>query len=211
MTSDQLQEELMPTLTAGAGRAADRIPKHRCILENVQAIGSSGRKYACQAFGLQVQRQDAVTMKDILAKAFPVNEKATSGFIFYSDRRSHPTMFAKAVHRQAEITEQHRIVAIKGIEPNVMFDYEGILRHEFPSILKVLRTPSTSRTGDHGLPTGRYNLLCRREDFVPLARSLSQHLHQSYHAHLLKNEYDPSNSAYVAIVSKFPPPETTNP
>lgn len=204
MTSEQMQEELMPILTAGAGRTASRIPSHRCVLENVQALSPSGRKYTCQAFGIQVQRQDAVNMKDILAKAFPINDKATSGFIFYGDRRSHPTIFSKAVHRQAEITDQYRVVAIKGIDPEFMFDFEGPLCQEFPSILKVLRTPSTYRLGDDGLTTGRYNLLCKKDEFVTLARSLSQGLIQCYHALLDKAGVEISHEVSVTVVSKFP-------
>jgi hypothetical protein len=113
-------------------------------------------------------------------------------------------MFAKAVHRQAEITQQHRIVAITGVVPNYMFEFEGILCHKFPSILKVLCTPSTYRTGDHGVPTGLYNLLCQRNDFVSLARSLSQQLLQYYHTVLKSDDAEPDQAAHVAVVSKLP-------
>ena len=204
--SEQFQEEIMSKLHSA------RPPKFRCVLENIQATDSSGVIYKCQAFGLQVERQHAVRMKHILNQNFPFNSDATEGFVFYSDRRTYPVKFAKTVHRQAELTEQYRVVAIAGLSPDHMFQFEVTIREHWPEVIKVLRTPSTNtESPTSGVPLGRYNLLCKAKHFVPLAQSLSRSLHVTYLEHLHQQELPmPPESNPIRIVSRFPSVDETS-
>ncbi|KAG7347697.1 hypothetical protein IV203_016402 [Nitzschia inconspicua] len=64
-------------------------------------------------------------------------------------------IFAKAVHRQSEeYGAKHRIVAIHGIRPDTMFEFDVILRQEFSQILQVYRTPITAYLDYYEFKTG---------------------------------------------------------
>jgi hypothetical protein len=68
------------------------------------------------------------------------------------------------------------VVAIKGIDPEYFFDFEEVLRTEFSLIEQVFTTASTHTRNVHGHYLGRYNLLCRTEHFVELAKALHDEL-----------------------------------
>ncbi|KAG7357425.1 hypothetical protein IV203_002113 [Nitzschia inconspicua] len=130
---------------------------------------------------------------------------------FVIQRRSHPAIFAKAVHRQAEYEAKHRIVAIHGIRPDTMFEFDVVLRQKFPQILQVYRTPTTAYLNCGGEPLGRYNLLCKTTAFTDLARALHIKLAEAYHTFVQQistPQLDTTHAEEVRVVSRFPTPST---
>jgi len=204
MTSTEATEHIRRTLEMNSGKSAKKIPTFHCIPQTITAT-LKNRKITIKAYCVSVQKVHFHKMSDIFARAF-MNEPKEKKFIFFKTKHESPEIFAKAAFVHAKFVDSHRVVAIKGINPDHYFDFEEELRTAFPPIKDIFRTASTTARNVSGHYVGRYNLLCSTEDFVPLANELHDHLSPLYIKHAtevhgvqLSNGMEP-----VLVVSKFP-------
>ncbi|KAG7344319.1 hypothetical protein IV203_022327 [Nitzschia inconspicua] len=181
MTTTQFEGEVLQYI---AGKKAHmdpkRIPKHRCVMETISAYKpESDKRVKCQAFTIQDEKVNAQKLQKILHQAFT---PATTQLLFvpFEDHCSHLDKFSRAVLRQAALEGKHRIVAIHGIHPDTIFEFEGVLQQAFPQVMKVYSTPTTSYLNNSGEPLARYNLLCRTTDFPNLCVALNSSLADTY-------------------------------
>jgi hypothetical protein len=127
-------------------------------------------------------------------------------FIFFKTKHESPETFAKAAFIHAKFVNNHRVVAIKGIDPDYFFDFDEVLRTEFCLIEQVFTTALTFTRNCHGHYIGRYNLLCRTEHFVELAKELHDELSPLYIKHAIEVHAMQLNDGMepVDVVSNFP-------
>jgi hypothetical protein len=162
------------------------------------------RRVACQAYGVTVQRKDAVKLSKLIHRAF-AHPTPDFMFILYRQRNSHPEVFAKATLRQSECEANMRVVAVKGLNPEHMPTFEKFLRNRFPAIEAVYSTPTTTSANPSGKPIGRYNLLCLVHQFVSLAQQLGEELSSLYNDHVAQHGVTPADTDEpVAVVSRYP-------
>jgi hypothetical protein len=101
--------------------------------------------------------------------------------------------------------ESYRVVAVEGILPDHFFRFEATLRQQFPEIENVLPTLKSTAHNHHGLPIGRYNILCKKSNFFTLAKKLHQEFTSLYHQHLQDNGVElQENHQAVRVTSRFP-------
>ena len=150
------------------------IPDFRCILAKVSA-STEESQLTCQAFELQVERTNVQKMLRLIYQTFSPDAGPFS-FMFYRQRHQNPMVFIQAIQRQIQFQKEHRVIAVKGISEAQMFYFEECLRKEFPKILNVYTTKSTAKANAAGRPIGRYNLLCKTQDFIVLAQDLRNRL-----------------------------------
>jgi hypothetical protein len=139
-----------------------------------------------------------------MEKAFarPTQELA---FIFFRQRNSHFDIFAKAIAQQNEREQNKRIVAVKGLHPDRMFQFETRLQELYPEIEAVYSTPSTFTPNPAKRPLGRYNLLCSKANFLPLAQKLSTDLAPLYMKFLAQEDDSfREGDEPVEMVSRLP-------
>ncbi|KAG7337634.1 hypothetical protein IV203_030987 [Nitzschia inconspicua] len=149
-------------------------------METVSAyLPETDNRVKCQAFTIQVEKVNAQKLNKILQQAFTPATKQLL-FVPFEGRRSQPADFAQAILSQAALEGKHRIVAIHGIHPDTMFEFEGVLQQAFPQVMKVYSTPTTSYLNTGGEPLGRYNLLCLTTDFPALCVALNSTLADTY-------------------------------
>jgi hypothetical protein len=185
-------------------------------METISAISPvSDRRHVCQAFTIQSERKNVSKLLDILcnditnsdASLHFTNSDTSLRFTTFSQRGSDLASFAKLLDLQTACTNHHRIVAIKGIRPDHMFQFDVELRKTHPEILQVFRTPTTNYLNCGGEPIGRYNLLCKTKDFVTLANTLNTTLAETYRTFLQRMEistFDTHHAEDVCVVSRFP-------
>jgi hypothetical protein len=185
-----------------SGTAAKKIPLFHCIPQTVTTTLQS-RKITIKVYCVSVQKVHFHKMSDIFAKAYIHAPKENK---FIKTKHEHPETFAKAAFLHAKFVNEHRVVAIKGIDPDHFFDFEEVLRTEFPLITQVFTTASTYTRNIGGYYDGRYNLLCATDDFVQLAKELHEDLSPLYIKHAtevystkLSDDMEP-----VSVVSNFP-------
>jgi hypothetical protein len=95
-------------------------------------------------------------------------------------------------------------VAIRGIPPSEMPAFQETLHNIFPTVLQVFETTDTHRVTPAGHPIGRFNLLCKTEHFLPLAKALHQRLSNIFSAFLLSPPDSLQNiSDPVIVISRF--------
>ena len=166
-----------------------KIPSFHVALTTVRASITNPKtqqlaKDACTAFELQVPVQHRKPMEEVLNKAFQQSQQSSLQFVYYKQRHVHPDVFMKAVQQQRKFEQSHRVVAVEGIHPDQHFEFEVTLRQQYPTILAVLPTSKTNLSNLHGLPVGRYNILCKQTNFSTLAGQLHQDLLSAYTQHL---------------------------
>jgi hypothetical protein len=165
-----------------SGTAPKKIPTFHCISQTVTATLQS-RRVTIKVYCVSVQKAHFHKLSDIFAKAyFPKENK----FIFFKTKHESPETFAKAAFIHAKSVNDHQVVAIKGIDPDYFFDFEEVLRTEFSLIEQVFTTASTHTRNVHGHYIRRYNLLCRTEHFVELAKALHDELSPLYIKHAIE-------------------------
>ncbi|KAG7367974.1 endonuclease/exonuclease/phosphatase family protein [Nitzschia inconspicua] len=207
MTTTQFEEEVLQYIAAKAHMEPKRIPKYRCVMETVSAFHpATEHRIRCQAFTIQVEKMNAQKLHKILEKAFTPATKQLL-FVPFEGRRNQPDDFAKAVLSQAALEGKHRIVAIHGIHPDTMFEFEGILQQTFPQVMKVYRTPTTSYLNNGGEPLGRYNLMCLTTDFPTLCVALNSTLADTYLNFTQQTGSPPPDTPHaekVRVISQYP-------
>jgi hypothetical protein len=204
MTSTEATMHIRRNLEMHSGTAPKKIPTFHCISQTVTATLQS-RRVTIKVYCVSVQKAHFHKLSDIFAKAYLTVPKENK-FIFFKTKHESPETFAKAAFIHAKFVNDHRVVAIKGIDPDYFFDFEEVLRTEFSLIKQVFTTASTHTRNVHGHYLGRYNLLCRTEHFVELAKALHDELSPLYikhaievHAMELTDGMEP-----VDVVSNFP-------
>jgi hypothetical protein len=180
-----------------------RIPKFKCVISRITANSHGHASVSCDAFDIQARRMEAPKLADLLRIACPAD--APLAVMFYPERYTNPTNFAGAVYIQAEHQRNHRIVAITGITRDKMFVFENKLLQEFqPKLLKILPTNLTDQPNPAGQPIGRWNLLCRREDFTDLAREMYDKLPTLYMDYIeTLEETVPEGAEPITVRSRF--------
>jgi hypothetical protein len=154
---------------------------------------------------VSVQKAHFHKLSDIFAKAYLKVPKENK-FIFFKTKHESPETFAKAAFIHAKFVNDHHVVTIKGIDPDYFFDFEDVLRKEFSLIEQVFTTASTYTRNVHGHYIVRYNLLCRTEHFVELAKELHDELSPHYIKHAIEVHAMELNDGMepVDVVSNFP-------
>jgi hypothetical protein len=109
-------------------------------------------------------------MEELLSKAFMDSKANDLHFVYYKQRHVHLPVFYKAIQKQHLHEESYRVVAVEGIHPDQIFKFEITLRQQFPEIESVLPTLKSTGHNNHGLPIGRYNILCKKSKFSTFRR-----------------------------------------
>jgi hypothetical protein len=204
MTSTEATKHIRRNLEMYSGTAPKKITTFHCISQTVTATLHS-RRVTIKVYCVSVQKAHFHKLSDIFAKAYLKILKENK-FIFFKTKHESPETFAKAAFIHAKFVNDHRIVAIKGIDPDYLFDFEEVLRTEFSLIEQVFTTASTHTRNIHGHYIGRYNLLCRAEHFVELAKALHDELSLLYIKHAIKVHAMELTDGMepVDVVSNFP-------
>jgi hypothetical protein len=120
-----------------------------------------------------------------------MNSKANDfHFVYYKQRHVHLPVFYKAIQKQRLHEQSYRVVAVEGIHPDQIFEFEIMLRQQFPEIESILPTSKSTAHNNHGLPIGRYNILCKTSNFSTLAKKLHQEFTCLYLQHLQDNDVE---------------------
>jgi hypothetical protein len=161
----------------------------------------------CQAFEIQVKSKDATRMHHLLQRAFQKTkaESIVVTFMPYRCRHDLGHVFHGAVVSQQEIQDSYRVVTVKGIHPDHHFAYEASLRESFQQAIQVLETNATTHANYHDQPVGKYNILCKKQTFITLARQLDSTLATHYYQFLEAQGISPHPGAEeVKVLSRFP-------
>jgi hypothetical protein len=204
MTSTEAIKHIRRDLEMHSGTTPKKTPTFHCIPQTVTAMLQSQR-VTIKVFCVSVQKAHFHKLSDIFAKAYLKVPKEKK-FIFFKTKYESTETFAKAAFIHAKFVNDHRVVAIKGIDPDYFFDFEEVLRTEFSLTEQVFTTASTDTGNVHGHYIGRYNLLCRTEHFVELAKALHDELSPLYIKHAIEVHAMELNDGMepVDVVSNFP-------
>jgi hypothetical protein len=144
-------------------------------------------------------------MEELLSKVFMNSNANDLHFIYYKQRHVHLPVFFKAVQKQRLHEQSYRVIAVEGIHPNEVFEFEETLRQQFPEIENILPTLKSTAHNHHGLPIRRYNILCKKSNFSTLAKKLHQEFTSLYHQHLQDNGVElQENHQMVRVTSRLP-------
>jgi hypothetical protein len=208
--SSTFGDDLRTLIAKKANIKRQKIPKFQVALTMVRARIENPKtkavvRDACTAFELQVPVGQRRAMEDVLCKVF-MNSKANELiFVFYKQRHVHLEVFYKAIQKQRLHEESYRVVAVEGIHPDEVFKFEVILRQKFPEIESILPTSKSTAHNNHGLPIGRYNILCKNSKFSTLAKKLHQEFTGLYCQHLQDNYVElQENHQAVRVTSRLP-------
>jgi hypothetical protein len=144
-------------------------------------------------------------MEEVLDKVF-MNSKANElNFVYYKQCHVHLDVFYKAIQKQHLHEESYHVVALEGIRPYQIFEFEVTLRQQFPEIETILPTLKSTAHNNHGLPIGRYNILRKKSNFFTLAKKLHQEFTSLYLKHLQDNDVKlQANHQAVRVTSRLP-------
>lgn len=172
-----------------------------CVRSRI-SVPYQGVNVQCEAFDLQIRREDFTKFFDPICLTFPGH--APLKLMLYKDRYDHPAQFAKAIHLQAQFQLGHKIIAINGISSDAMFSFEAALRNTYPDIVGVLKTNTTDSKNPTNQPIGRWNVLCSCEAFPTLALRLHKNLPDMF-AKFLEDEgrNPPEGAEPVCVASNF--------
>jgi hypothetical protein len=197
--SDHFTDHLRTTIVKTC--KTKRVSPFKYVLCRISAQ-YRGRSVSCEAFDIQVRRVEVDKVVWFVCKALPA--QGTQSIMLYSDRYNNPDRFAAAVTLQAKHQEAHRIVSTKGIPDSEIFSFEGNLRREFPQILDILPTHTTTLGNPANQFIGRWNVKCATSHFQELAKNLSTKLKLLYDDHLKSNGMALLDGAEeVTVVSRF--------
>ena len=203
-TADEMTIKMTDQIAYRAKVSAKNIPKFRCQMDNISITDKTNRRFTCRAYSLTAQRQHSAALQKIISTAYQ-QSTATDLFIFHRQRYSSPDSFTKAIRKQNEIESSKRVVAVKGLHPGHMFHFSEVLRANYSEIDDILATNKTFDLNPGGKPTGRYNILCAKDNFVTLAKRLSVELPTLYHDFMTQKGIEISAlDEEVEVVSKFP-------
>jgi hypothetical protein len=171
-TEETFSKTLSTLISSKTGRNTKNIPNFRCTMTTVRArLGATPTR--CTAFELQVQKPQAGKMIDLLVRTFQGNSEELK-IMFYKQRHTHPSTFAKAICAQGSFEANHRIVTVEGVSDEEWFEFELEMLRKFPQIQKTIKAYQSS---------DRWNLVCKAEDYLSLARAVSRDiglLYQNY-------------------------------
>jgi hypothetical protein len=208
--SSTFGDELGTLIAKKANIEQVKIPKFQVALTVVSArIENPHTKRfvrdACTAFEVQVPVSQRRAMEELLFKAFMDSKANDLHFIHYEQRQVHLDVFYKAIQKQRLHEQSHRVVAVEGIHPDEVFKFEVTLRRQFPEIESILPTSKSTSHNHHGLPIGRYNILCKKSNFSILAKKLHQEFTSLYHKHLQDNCVElQENQQPARVTSRHP-------
>jgi hypothetical protein len=136
-------------------------------------------------------------MEEVLDKVFMDSTANDLKFVYYKERHVHLEVFYEAIQKQR--------LAVEGLHPDEVFVFEKMLCKQFPEIESVHPTSKSTAQNNHGLPIGRYNILCKKLNFSTLAKKLHQEFTSLYHQHLQDNDVElQENHQAVRVTSRLP-------
>jgi hypothetical protein len=119
-------------------------------------------------------------------------------FVYYKQHHVHLDVFYKAIQKQHLHEESYHVVAVEGINPEEIFNFEVTLLQQFPEIESILPTSKSTAHNNHGLLIRQYNILCKKSKFSTLAKKLHQEFTGLYRQHLHENHQA------VRVTSRLP-------
>jgi hypothetical protein len=144
-------------------------------------------------------------MEEVLSKVFMDSKADGLHFIYYKQHHVQLPVFFKAIPKQRLHEQAYHVVAVEGIHPDEFFRFEARLRQQFPEIESILPTLKSTAHNHHGLPIGRYNILCKKSKFSTLAKKLHQEFTSVYLQHLQDNDVKlQANHQAVRVTSRLP-------
>jgi hypothetical protein len=176
--SSTFKEELCTLIEMKAKIHRRKIPQFQAALAIVDAHTELPKTQnlvgeACTAFELQVPVDQRRAMDKLLNKAFLDSTANDLQFIQYVQRHVLIDVFYRAIQMQRCHEESYCIVAVGGIHPDEHFVFQKKLRKQFPENESVLPTWKSTAHNHHGLPIGRYNILCKKSNFPPWQRNFT--------------------------------------
>jgi hypothetical protein len=164
------------------------------------------RREACTAFELQVPVSQQRAMEELFTKVFKGTTANDLNFIYYKQHHHHLAVFYTAVQTQRLHEESYRVVAVEGIQDiQHIFHFESRLQQQFPEIESILPTLKSTAPNDHGLPIGRYNILCKKSKFSGLAKKLEPEFTRLYLQYLQDENVElPANHQAIWVTSRHP-------
>jgi hypothetical protein len=144
-------------------------------------------------------------MEELLSKVFKDSKANDLHFIYYKQRHVQLPVFFKAVQKQRLHEQSYHVIAVEGIHPEEVFQFEATLGQQFPEIKSILPTLKSTAHNHHDLPIGRYNILCKKSNFSTLAKKLHQEFTSLYYQHLQDDYVElQENHQPVRVTSKLP-------
>ncbi|KAL3914286.1 MAG: hypothetical protein SGARI_000205 [Bacillariaceae sp.] len=203
ITAAEAEERIRHQLASHPNVTSKKIPKFHCIQKKVGAK-LFNRWKSVSVYAISVQQRHYKTMTNMMSTAYE-NTPTDYRFVVFKSRHDGTDAFATAVHWHAKFVNDHRVVAVKGINNDEIFSMAPVLQR-FPEILDVYRTHSTYNLNSTGQPIGRHNFLCKQDKFLALARALHENLLPAYSTYLTSKglEFDPDTMEAVTVVSHFP-------
>jgi hypothetical protein len=115
-------------------------------------------------------------------------------------------VFYRAIQAQRLHEESYRVVTVEGIQdPAHIFEFEATLQQQFPEIESILPMLKSTAPNNHGLPIGRYNILCKKSNFSALAKQLEQEFTRLYLQYLQDENVElPVNHQAIRVTSRRP-------
>jgi hypothetical protein len=209
--SSTFKQELCSLIAKKASIDRKKIPKFQVALTVVRATMMNPKtkkdnREACTAFELQVPVSQRRAMEALFTKVFTDTTAKELNFIYYKQRHCHHDVFYTAVQAQRLHEESYRVVAVEGIQDIAhIFDFEPRLQQQFPEIESLLPTLKSTAHNDHGLPIGRYNILCKKSKFSALAKKLEQEFTRLYLQYLQDENVElPANHQAIRVTSRRP-------
>jgi hypothetical protein len=199
-TEEHFTEQVKKSIASRTKIPAKDLRLH-CVRSRI-SVPYQGVNVQCEAFDLQIRREDFTKYFDPICLTFPGH--APLKLMLYKDRYDHPARFAKAIHLQAQFQLSHKIIAINGISSDAMFSFESTVRNTYPDIVGVLKTNTTDSKNPANQPIGRWNVLCSCEAFPTLALQLHKNLPDMF-AKVLEDEgrNPPEGAEPVCVASNF--------
>jgi hypothetical protein len=209
--SSTFKQDLCTLIAQKASIHQKKIPKFQVALTVIRATMMNPKtkkdsREACTAFELQVPVSQRRAMEELFTKAFKGSTANDLNFIYYKQRHHHHDVFYRAVQVQRLHEESYRVVAVEGIQDiQHIFHFESRLQQQFPEIESILLTLKSTAPNDHGLPIGRYNILCKKSKFLALAKKLEQEFTRLYLQYLQDENVEvPANHQAIRVTSRCP-------
>lgn len=199
-TTESFEAKFKKIITDNTKLKPQQVPKFRATMANV-SMGTATSRGTCQAYEIQVERENKAAMIKAIGDAFgseAITKSEHQRFMYFSHRQKAPPVFAKGVCLQMKYEQNHRVVAIQGVSRDAMFYLESKLKEQYTELMEVLETRKSSTEG-------RWNLLCEKSSFRKLATSLSTELSQLHDQVLMEQGLSqPSRFPQTTIASRIP-------
>jgi hypothetical protein len=162
----------------------------QCVLTRVSAQ-HKGRTIRCQAFDIQLRRDDVPKFAKNFCEVFPGT--ATQRLMLYRDRHQHAAQQRSICRRNSRPpTESSPSMASQ--KP----------RCSTPRVSYIKSSKQSTRNNPANQPVGRWNVLCTETEFHALATDLYKRLPKLFLTYLVSNGNEfPEGAEPVTLTSNF--------